>query len=66
MLDRRTIRPLFAATALAAALASCMPPSWGANAALHPHRQPVTKIPPAPHEDLTVQGEGGVTLLLCR
>ena len=47
---------------LAAALASCMPPSWAAKAILHPQRRPVTQIPAEPHEDLTVDGEGGVTL----
>ncbi|HEY3358317.1 MAG TPA: alpha/beta fold hydrolase, partial [Polyangia bacterium] len=47
---------------LATALASCMPPSWGAGAILHPRRRPVTQIPPDPHEELTFQGEGGVTL----
>jgi len=47
---------------VAVVLASCMPPSWGANAILHPRRRPVTQVPPFPHEELTLQGEGGVTL----
>lgn len=32
------------------------------DAVLHPRRRAVTQIPPYPHEELTVQGEGGVVL----
>jgi uncharacterized protein len=59
---RALVVTALALTALAAALASCMPPSWGAAAVLHPRRRPVTQIPPYPREDLTFRGEGGVTL----
>jgi hypothetical protein len=33
-----------------ALVASCMPPSWGANALLHPPRRPVTQVPTAKFE----------------
>ena len=40
-------RPLRFLTAvwLCALVASCMPPSWAANALLHPSRRPVTQVP---------------------
>jgi pimeloyl-ACP methyl ester carboxylesterase len=63
---RRRAAPIaalaLAALAALAGLASCMPPSWGAAAVLHPRRRPVTQVPPYPREDLTFAGEGGVTL----
>jgi pimeloyl-ACP methyl ester carboxylesterase len=34
--------------------AGCMPPSWGANALLHPHRKPVTQTPTLPYESLEI------------
>lgn len=40
----RPLRPL-AAVCLCALVASCMPPSWAANALLHPPRRPVTQVP---------------------
>jgi uncharacterized protein len=36
---------LVAAVLLCGAATSCMPPSWGANALLHPPRRPVTQVP---------------------
>jgi uncharacterized protein len=56
------MRRLRLAGVVAVMLSSCMPPSWGANAILHPGRRAVTQVPPYPHEELTFQGEGGVTL----
>jgi pimeloyl-ACP methyl ester carboxylesterase len=46
---------------LAALLAGCMPPSWGANALLHPPRRSPGPPPALPHRDLVVEG-GGPTL----
>jgi alpha-beta hydrolase superfamily lysophospholipase/murein DD-endopeptidase MepM/ murein hydrolase activator NlpD len=45
-----------------AVVAGCMPPSWGANALLHPGRRPATRVPVAPREDLRLAGDG-VTLV---
>ena len=56
------MRRLRLAAILAVMLSSCMPPSWGAKAILHPGRRAVTQIPPYPREEVTFQGEGGVTL----
>jgi hypothetical protein len=39
----------------------CMPPSWGANALLHPSRRAVGAAPALPHRDFAVDA-GGVTL----
>ncbi len=39
-----------------------MPPSWGANALLHPPRRPVTVVPQGPHEDVDVEVAAGVHL----
>ena len=36
---------LLVAGCLCTLVASCMPPSWGANALLHPSRRPVTQVP---------------------
>jgi alpha-beta hydrolase superfamily lysophospholipase len=44
--------------ALLATLPACMPPSWGANALLHPARSTRTAQPTLPVEDFTWQGEG--------
>jgi pimeloyl-ACP methyl ester carboxylesterase len=41
-----------------AALAGCMPASWGAGALLHPYRRHVTMPRPAGAEDLEVQSAG--------
>jgi pimeloyl-ACP methyl ester carboxylesterase len=47
------------AVALASSLAAaCMPPSWGANALLHPARRPVGAEPALPHRDLAVESDG--------
>src|SRR5204862_34848 len=50
-----------AATALAALLLvtpACMPPSWGANALLHPHRRPTSRVPGRPFDRVRWQGDG--------
>ena len=36
----------------------CMPPSWGANALLHPQRRPVTRAPDRPFEAVEFDGAG--------
>lgn len=40
--------------------AACMPPSWGANAVLHPHRRHVTRTPSLPHQDVSFESDGVV------
>jgi pimeloyl-ACP methyl ester carboxylesterase len=54
--------PALLACTAAAALAACMPPSWGANALLHPARRPVGAAPALAHRDLAVDAGDGVTL----
>lgn len=44
--------------AVASAVAACMPPSWGANALLHPARRPLAADPALPHRDLAVESDG--------
>jgi uncharacterized protein len=39
-----------------------MPPSWGANALLHPQRRPMTRQPNRPAEAVEFEGEGTVKL----
>jgi len=54
-LDGRAV----AATLLALATApACMPPSWGANALLHPTRHKVEKVPALPVQKVRWQGAG--------
>lgn len=43
---------------LAVAAAGCMPPSWGANALLHPQRRPMTRQPDRPFDAVEFEGEG--------
>jgi alpha-beta hydrolase superfamily lysophospholipase len=45
---------------LIAALAAggCMPPSWGANAMLHPQRRPMTRQPDRPFDAVEFEGAG--------
>jgi pimeloyl-ACP methyl ester carboxylesterase len=43
---------LLPALACAMSLPACMPPSWAANALLHPPRRPVTQVPARPHENV--------------
>lgn len=50
---------LLATFALAAG--GCMPPSWGANALLHPQRRPMTRVPDRPFDAVDFDG-AGVTL----
>jgi pimeloyl-ACP methyl ester carboxylesterase len=45
-----------------ALLSACMPPSWGANAILHPPRRPVTQKPTGRFEDVTLDVGAGVQL----
>jgi alpha-beta hydrolase superfamily lysophospholipase len=47
---------------LALALGACMPPSWGANALLHPGRRAAPPAPAQAHEDVGLRGEGGIAL----
>jgi pimeloyl-ACP methyl ester carboxylesterase len=37
---------------------ACMPPSWGANALLHPSRRPMTRHPDRPFEAVDFDGDG--------
>ncbi len=55
---RRLVRPLALALAAACALVACMPPSWGANALLHPPRRPIVGAPALPHRDFAVDSDG--------
>lgn len=49
--------------ALAAiALPACLPPSWGANALLHPSRRPVTATPGGRYEDVDLDVAAGLHL----
>jgi pimeloyl-ACP methyl ester carboxylesterase len=50
-----------AAAVVVAALAACMPPSWGAGALLHPGRTIVAAAPALPHREVAFESEG-VTL----
>ena len=43
---------------LLVAVAGCMPPSWAANALLHPARRPVTQQPRRPFEAVDFHGAG--------
>lgn len=36
----------------------CMPPSWGANALLHPQRRPMTRVPEQKFEAVELDGAG--------
>jgi pimeloyl-ACP methyl ester carboxylesterase len=38
--------------------AGCMPPSWGANALLHPQRRPMTRQPDRAFDAVVFEGEG--------
>jgi pimeloyl-ACP methyl ester carboxylesterase len=62
--DRRTYGcgvSRLAAAVVVAALAACMPPSWGAGALLHPGRTIVAAAPALPHREVAFESEG-VTL----
>ena len=50
--------PLVLAVLLAAATPACMPPSWGANALLHPGRTKLRRQPLRPFEAFEWQGAG--------
>jgi len=60
--SRRGVRSRVPRLALALVVGSlvvgCMPPSWGANALLHPQRRPVGPAPEVPHRDLAVEVDG--------
>lgn len=45
---------------LAANVSTCMAPSWGASAVLHPWRRPAPPEATLPHEDVELQGDGVV------
>jgi alpha-beta hydrolase superfamily lysophospholipase len=55
-----TRRPALAAAALFALTfaVGCMPPSWGANAILHPQRRPVKRQPDRPFDAVELDGAG--------
>jgi uncharacterized protein len=55
-----TRRPAVAAAALLAltVAAGCMPPSWGANAILHPQRRPMKRQPDRPFDAVELDGAG--------
>lgn len=44
--------------ALSLSFAACMPPSWGANAMLHPKRRPMIRQPDRPFEAVELAGDG--------
>jgi alpha-beta hydrolase superfamily lysophospholipase len=46
------------AVLLAIGAAGCMPPSWGANALLHPQRRPMTRQPTRPFDAVEFDGAG--------
>jgi len=54
--------PKLALLLLAIGLGACMPPSWGANALLHPQRRPMTRQPNHPAEAVEFEGDGAVKL----
>lgn len=43
---------------VAVVAAGCMPPSWGANALLHPQRRPMARTPDRPFDAVVFEGEG--------
>jgi uncharacterized protein len=43
---------------VAGAATGCMPPSWGANALLHPQRRPMTRQPDRPFDAVEFEGAG--------
>jgi len=51
---RRVLLPVL----IAVGAAACMPPSWGANALLHPGRRPMTRTPDRPFEAVVFEGAG--------
>src|SRR5262249_4568761 len=53
---RSTVRRL--AVLLALGAGACMPPSWGANALLHPQRRPATRQPTRPFDAVEFDGAG--------
>jgi len=46
------------AALLALGAGACMPPSWAANALLHPPRRPVTRTPSRPFDAVELEGAG--------
>jgi len=53
------MRAAVAASLFALLLAGgCMPPSWGANALLHPQRRPMTRVPDQAFEAVEFDGAG--------
>jgi alpha-beta hydrolase superfamily lysophospholipase len=46
------------ALGLAAAASGCMPPSWGANALLHPGKHSPSRRPDPPFEEVVLSGDG--------
>jgi alpha-beta hydrolase superfamily lysophospholipase len=51
-------RAAFLAAILALGAGACMPPSWAANALLHPSRRPMTRQPARPFDAVDFEGAG--------
>jgi pimeloyl-ACP methyl ester carboxylesterase len=58
---KRNIAVVIVFASVAGALTGCVPPSWGANALLHPPRRPLLRHASAPFEEVDLVG-AGVTL----
>jgi alpha-beta hydrolase superfamily lysophospholipase len=56
LVNRRAVA--FAVALLAVGLGGCMPPSWGANALLHPTRRPMARQPDRAFDAVEFQGAG--------
>jgi alpha-beta hydrolase superfamily lysophospholipase len=52
------MRPRSLLAALLAPALGCMPPSWGANALLHPARRPLRQRPAGAYEAIDLNGDG--------
>jgi pimeloyl-ACP methyl ester carboxylesterase len=59
---RRPAKLRVACLAAALLAGGCMPPSWGANVLLHPHRRQVSRVPALPFERVDLDVAPGVRL----
>src|SRR5262245_27047184 len=55
---RQSVMPRLLIALLLAFAGACMPPSWAANALLHPQRRPVPAPPSIPFETVEFDGAG--------
>jgi pimeloyl-ACP methyl ester carboxylesterase len=55
-------RAVVASLVVATLASGCMPPKWGANALLHPHRRPTSQVPTIPFERVDLDVAPGVRL----